>query len=448
MFCPERGRAVLAYKVGVVSLGCSKNQVDTETAMGLLKERGYTFVSDFREADILLVNTCGFIESAREESVNTILDLAKYKEDGRCRLLAVTGCLAQRYKQSLLESIPEIDILLGVNQYASLPDAIDKALAGARVSRCMDDYSYLNHSRELISPSYSAYVRIGEGCSNRCAFCAIPLIRGPYRSRDEAEILDEIRSLAARGVREHILIAQDTTRYGTDRGGHSSLPALMRRAAAVDGVDWLRVLYCYPDETSDELLDLLADTDRVCPYLDIPLQHINPEILRRMRRRGTREDILRCVRGARARGLTLRTTLIVGFPGETEDQFRELLDFVEETEFDRLGAFTFSPEEDTPAANMPDQVPEEVKQERFDRLMTLQQRISQKRNEARVGDAEQVLVTDPGEDGICIGRSSREVPEVDGEIFVDCGGLRLSAGTMIPVRITGADIYDLRGKML
>ena len=438
----------MSYTVGAVSLGCSKNRVDTETALGLLRSRGYRMVSDPAQADILLVNTCGFIGPAKEESINTILEMAEYKNTGKCRLLVVTGCLAQRYEEELMKELPEIDLLLGVNQYASLPDRIEQALSGTRVHACQDDLSYFEQERLLTTPFYSAYVRIGEGCSNRCAFCAIPLIRGPYRSRKEADILGEIRSLASRGVREHILVAQDTTRYGTDGGKHSALPDLMRKAAAIDGVDWLRVLYCYPDETSDELLDVLAETDNICPYLDIPIQHVNREMLRAMRRRGTREDIIRCVRGARERGLTLRTSLIVGFPGETEDQFKELLDFVEETEFDRMGAFIFSPEENTPAADMPDQVPEEIKQERFDRLMTLQQSVSLKRNTARIGSIEQVLVTDTGEDGVCLGRSSREAPETDGEIVVDCGETMPAAGQMIPVEITGADTYDLRGKML
>ena len=274
------------------------------------------------------------------------------------------------------------------------------------------------------------------------------MIRGPYRSRNEDAILREIASLAAGGVREHILVAQDTTRYGTEDHPHTTLPDLMRKAAAIDGVDWLRVLYCYPDETNDALLDVLAEADNVCPYLDIPIQHINADLLRRMHRRGTREDILRCVRGARERSLTLRTSLIVGFPGETEDQFKELLDFVEETEFDRLGAFAYSPEEGTPAAKMPDQIPEEIKQERLDRLMTLQQKISLKRNRARIGDIEQVLVTDTDGRGNVLGRSSREAPETDGEIYIACGNARPEPGQFIPVRIDSAEEYDLRGTML
>ncbi len=438
----------MPLKVGVISLGCNKNRVDTETALGLLKDRGYGITGDPAEADILMVNTCGFIGSAKEESINTILDMAEYKQTGRCRLLVVTGCLAQRYEKDLLEEIPEIDLLLGVNQYERLPEAIERALQGKRVHLCSDDFSYFEQSRVLTTPSWSAYTRIGEGCSNRCTFCAIPLIRGPYRSRDEGRILSEIRDLAARGVREHILVAQDTTRYGTDDGGHTKLPALMKKASEIPGVDWLRVLYCYPDETNDELLDLLSDTPNICPYLDIPVQHINSGILKRMHRLGTREDILRCVRGAKARGLTVRTTLIVGFPGETEDQFKELLDFVSEAEFDRLGAFAYSPEEDTPAARMKDQIPEEIKQERLDRLMTLQQDISLRNNQKRLGQVEKVLVTDRNDEGLCLGRSSREAPETDGEILFTAGKNMPAPGEFVQVRLTRAEPYDLYGEMI
>ncbi len=438
----------MSYTVGAVSLGCSKNRVDTETALGLLRSRGYRMVSDPAQADILLVNTCGFIGPAKEESINTILEMAEYKNTGKCRLLVVTGCLAQRYEEELMKELPEIDLLLGVNQYASLPDRIEQALSGTRVHACQDDLSYFEQERLLTTPFYSAYVRIGEGCSNRCTFCAIPLIRGPYRSRGEAEILKEVRLLAERGVREHILIAQDTTRWGTDRGDHSQLPALMRKIAAVPGVDWLRVLYCYPDETSEELLDLLADTPNICPYLDIPIQHINSDILKRMHRLGTREDVLRCVRGAKERGLTVRTTLMTGFPGETEDQFQELLDFVQEARFDRLGAFAYSPEEGTAAARMKDQIPEEVKQERLDRLMTLQQSISMDLNRKRVGSEEKVLVTDVSPDGRALGRSSRETPETDGEIVFAWKKAMPEIGSFTSVRITGAQSYDLTGEMI
>ena len=437
----------MAYTVGAVSLGCNKNRVDTETALGLLRERGYRIVSQPEDADILLVNTCGFIDPAKEESINTILEMAEYKNTGRCRLLVVTGCLAQRYEKDLLQELPEIDLLLGVNQYESLPDRIEQALQGERIHACQDDYSYFSHDRLLTTPFYSAYLRIGEGCSNRCTFCAIPLIRGPYRSRPENDILREAESLVERGVREVTLVAQDTTRWGTDAGGHTRLPALMRRLAQIPGIVWLRTLYCYPDETNDELLDILADTQNITPYLDIPVQHINTDILRRMHRLGTREDILRCVRGAKARGLTLRTTLITGFPGETEDQFQELLDFVQEAEFDRLGAFAYSPEEGTPAARMKDQIPEEIKQDRLDRLMTLQAEISLRKNRTRIGHTEKVLVTDVGEDGFALGRSRLEAPETDGEIVFSTGIKKPEIGSFVDIRITEAETYDLRGEI-
>ena len=439
----------MRYKVGVISLGCNKNRVDTETALGLLKEHGYEFTSETEEAELLLVNTCGFIESAREESVNTILEMAQYKKTGRCRLLIVTGCLAQRYEKELLEAIPEIDILLGVNQYAQLPKKIEQALKGERVHLCQDDHSYYEHERLLTTPFYSAYIRIGEGCSNRCSFCAIPDIRGPYRSREEETILREMEQLSARGVREHILVAQDTTRYGWDQEKHSNLPDLMEKASKVPGVDWLRVLYCYPDETSVRLLDLLAENENICPYLDLPIQHIHPDILKKMRRRGTREDILRCVEEAKKRNITLRTSLIVGFPGETEEHFRDLLDFVRETRFDRLGAFVYSPEEGTPAASMPDQIPEEVKQDRLDRLMTLQQEISRELNCERIGTTEKMLVTDINSAaGLCLGRTQREAPETDGELYITYTGNAPEIGSFITVRITGANIYDLTGERI
>ena len=434
-------------KVGMISLGCNKNRVDSELALGLLREDGFLLTDDPAQADVLVVNTCGFIGPAKEESIDTILEMARYKAEGRCRLLAVTGCLAQRYGAELMQEMPEIDVLLGVNQYGRLPAAIREALAGKRVRRCEDDLSFFEHDRVLTTPSYTAYTRIGEGCSNRCTFCAIPLIRGDYRSRPEEQILAEVERLAAQGVREHILVAQDTTRYGTDRQEHSALPELMRRCADIPGVDWLRVLYCYPDETDDRLLDVLASRGNICRYLDLPIQHIDDTLLRRMHRRGGSEDIRRCLKGARERGLTLRTSIIVGFPGETEDQFRRLLDFVAEAEFDRLGAIAYSPEEDTPASRMPGQIPEEVKQERLDRLMTLQADISLRRNRLRVGTVERVLVTDTGADGLALGRSEREAPETDGEI-VFTAPARPAVGSFVQVRITEAETYDLKGEML
>ena len=302
------------------------------------------------------------------------------------------------------------------------------------------------HDRVLTTPSYTAYTRIGEGCSNCCTFCAIPKIRGPYRSRPEADILREIESLAKQGVKEHILVAQDTSRYGMDFGGGSKLAELMQKAAKIDGVDWLRVLYCYPEETSEQLLDIIANTPNICSYVDLPIQHVNDAVLKRMHRRGTSADIRRAVKGAHDRGITLRTSIIVGFPGETEEQFQELLDFLPEAEFDRLGAFTYSPEEGTPAAKMPDQIPEEVKAERLDRLMKRQAAIARKKNQARVGTVEKVLVTDRNARGEILGRSQREAPEPDGEIIFTAGESKMpSVGDFVDVRIEKASTYDLTG---
>ena len=437
----------MSLKVGMISLGCNKNRVDSEIALGLLQDRGYTFTGDPAEADILMVNTCGFIEAAKEESIDAILEMAEYKKTGRCKVLVVTGCLAQRYEQSLLEEIPEIDLLMGVNQYEQLADAIDKALQGKRLSLCQEKFNFFEQNRVLTTPFYTAYTRIGDGCNNRCTFCAIPLIRGHYRSRDEKAILAEMESLARQGVREHILVAQDSTRYGTDWQEHTALPELMEKAAAIEGVDWLRVLYCYPDETDQRLLDVMAKHDNICKYLDLPIQHINDTVLKRMHRRGDSSDIRRCLQLARERGFALRTSIIVGFPGETEEQFQELLDFLKEAEFDRLGAFAYSAEEDTPAARMPDQIPEEIKQERLDRLMTLQAEISLKRNLLRLGKTEKVLVTDVGEDGLILGRSQFEAPETDGEI-VFTAKKAPQIGSFVKVKITQAETYDLMGEML
>lgn len=434
-------------KVGMISLGCTKNLVDSETALGLFKEAGYTFTEDPAQADILMVNTCGFINPAKEESIDTILEMAQYKQTGRCRLLVVTGCLAQRYEKDLLQEIPEIDLMLGVNQYDQLIPAVERALRGqGRESLCGEKYTFLEHERVLTTPAYTAYTRIGDGCSNRCTYCAIPLIRGPYRSRPLADVLGEVRHFAEQGVKEHILIAQDTTRYGTDWQETSMLPELMDQAARIPGVEWLRVLYAYPDEADDRLLEVMASHDNICKYLDLPIQHINDTLLRRMNRRGTAADIRRILKKARDMGFTLRTSLIVGFPGETEEQFQELMDFVAEARFDRMGAFAFSPEENTPAAEMPDQIPEEVKQERLDRLMKLQAQISLENNQARIGTVEKVLVTD-ARDGLFLGRSQREAPDADGAIVFTAKEAP-AVGSFVQVRITGAETYDLKGERL
>ena len=431
--------------VGVVSLGCTKNRVDTEQMLGILRTSGYQIIPEASSAEILIVNTCGFIESAKTESIDTILEMAQHKKTGACRLLVVTGCLAQRYSGELLSDIPEIDLILGVNQYGRLVSAIEGALNGNRGAYCAPSDSFLETDRVLTTPAYFAYIRIGDGCDNRCTYCAIPLIRGHYRSRKEESILHEIKTLAAQGVREHVLVAQDTTRYGTDWAKASQLPELMEKAAKIEGVDWLRVLYCYPDQADLRLLDTMANTSNICKYLDLPIQHIDAGILARMHRRGSPEKIRTLLAAARERGFALRTSIIVGFPGETEDDFSRLMDFIGEQQFDRLGAFAFSPEEGTPAADMAEQVPPDVREERLDKLMKMQAGISQSRNKLRVGTTTKVLVTAERSGGTYTGRSDWESPEIDGEILFT-SPTPLTPGTFCDVRITKAKTYDLMGE--
>ncbi len=432
------------YRVGVVSLGCAKNRVDTELMLGILQRNGYAITADEAQADVLIVNTCGFINPAKEESIDTLLNLARYKKRGRLKVLVATGCLTQRYEKELLAEIPELDLLLGVNQYERLPEALTEALTGKRASYCADDLHILSGERVLTTPAYMAYIRVADGCDNRCAYCAIPLIRGRFRSRPMADVLDEMRALAARGVQEQVIVAQDTSRFGVDTEGRSLLPELLTQAAAIPGIEWLRVLYLYPDEVDERLLDVMAAQPNICRYIDLPLQHADEALLKRMNRRGDFAKAKAFLLKARQLGFTLRTTFIVGFPGETEAQFERLLDFTREMRFDRMGAFAFSPEEDTAAASMPDPVPEAVKQARLDRLMALQQEISLERNRLRVGTTERALVERVREDGVAIARTAAEAPDADGLLYLQNGAAAVP-GAFVTARITGADLYDLTG---
>jgi ribosomal protein S12 methylthiotransferase len=432
-------------KIGVISLGCAKNRVDTEEMLKLLSLEGYELTDRARDAEVLIVNTCGFITSAKEESIDAIFEMAQYKQTGSCKALVVTGCLAQRYGQELMDEIPQIDVLSGVTQYDTLAQAIDTALTkGERVSNTQRRKAFLTSGRVLTTPSYCAYIRIGEGCDNRCAYCAIPLIRGGHHSRPKDEILAEMRELAQGGAREQILIAQDTTRYGRDLEGES-LQGLLREAAAVPGVDWLRVLYCYPDETDTALIEEMASHDNICRYLDLPLQHAVPRLLKAMNRRGDIDQTKALLKAARKLGFALRTTFIVGFPGETQEDFQALLDFAGEVRFDRMGAFAFSLEEDTQAALMGGQVPEAVKKHRLDTLMALQMGISRELGQQRVGSAVKVLVTGH-QDGKYTGRSAWEAPDADGLIYFDAAQ-ELKPGEFVQVRITSAGDYDLYGHL-
>ena len=433
--------------VGMVSLGCAKNLVDSENMLGMLRDRGYEIVSDPSQAEIIFVNTCGFIESAKQESIDAIFEMAEYKKTGRLKKLFVTGCLAQRYADALASEMPEVDGFMGVADYARLYDMLDEAMAGKRPIYMNDGERFFNSGRVLTTAPYSAYVKISDGCNNRCTYCAIPLIRGNYSSRPFDDIVAECRRLASEGVTEITLIAQDTSRYGCDFGDkHFMLPELLRAVSEIEGVHWVRVLYCYPDSTEDRLLDEIANNPKVAPYLDLPLQHINDPILKAMNRRGSSDWIRSRIAECKKRGLTLRTTMIVGFPGETEEQFTELLQFVKDARFDRLGAFTYSPEEGTKAAVMPNQIDEDVKIERLDQLMMLQQSISMELLEQRIGEVCEVLVEGRDEDG-WYGRSIREAPESDGCIHL-LTERELIPGSYIQARIVSADAYDLTAEVL
>lgn len=435
-------------KVGMVSLGCAKNRVDSENMLGMLREKGFEIVSDPAEADVLFVNTCGFIESAKEESIEAIFEMARYKKLGNKRLF-VTGCLAQRYPDALMSEIPEIDGLLGVADYARLFEMMEAADRRERPCYTAKGARFLHTPRVLTTPGYSAYVKISDGCDNRCTYCAIPLIRGGYASRPFDDIVRECRDLADRGVTEFTLIAQDTSRYGCDLGdGHYLLPELLEAVSAIDNIHWVRVLYCYPDSTENRLLDAIQRLPKVAPYLDLPLQHIDDDLLRRMNRRGSADWIKSRIAECRKRGILLRTTMIVGFPGETDAQFQTLLDFVKQTRFERLGAFTYSAEEGTAAAEMPDQVDEAVKQARMDQLMMLQQAVSMDFNASRVGSVCEVLVDGfDGESGRFYGRSLLEAPESDGCVWLSADR-DLVPGEYVNAKITGADAYDLEGEVI
>ena len=423
----------------MISLGCAKNRVDSENLLGRLKAAGHEFVDDPAQADAIFVNTCGFIEDAKQESIDAILEMAAARKKGA--KLLVTGCLAQRYSDALMEEIPEIDGLLGVKDYDKALSLLDSDI---RESYTSGTERFPDGERILTTPPYSAFVKISDGCDNRCSYCAIPLIRGRYLSRPYEEIVDECERLAEGGVTEITLIAQDTSRYGNDIYGKTRMSELLRRVAALEKVKWVRVLYCYPDTTDDELLETIAHTPKVCAYLDLPLQHINDRLLKKMNRRGSSDWIKSRIEKCRQLGVTLRTTMIVGFPGETEEEFQELMDFVRWARFDRLGAFAYSPEEDTPAAAMPDQIDQETKYRRLDQLMMLQQEISMEINESRVGE-ECTVLCEGWEDGLYYGRSPKEAPESDGNIRFTAQR-EIQPGEYVKVKILSAEAYDLYGE--
>ena len=435
-----------------VSLGCDKNLVDTEVMLGLLASRGHQMVDSEEIADVIVINTCCFIHDAKEESIQTILEMAEYKKAGSCKALIVTGCLAQRYKQEIIDEIEEVDAVLGTTSYDEIVEAIDEALAGHTSVEMTDiDALPLVESKRLVTTGgHFAYLKIAEGCDKHCTYCIIPKIRGNFRSVPIERLLKEAEDLVAQGVKEIILVAQETTLYGKDLYGEKSLHKLLRELCKISGLRWIRILYCYPEEITDELIQVIKEEDKICNYLDLPIQHASDGILKRMGRRTSKEQLVEIIGKLRKEipDIAIRTTLITGFPGETQEQHEELMEFVDEMEFDRLGVFTYSPEEDTPAAVMSDQIPEDVKEDRQAELMELQQEIAFDLAEEMIG--REVLVMIEGkvaDENAYVGRTYKDAPNVDGLIFVESEE-ELMSGDFARVRITGALEYDLMGEII
>ncbi len=439
-------------KILFISLGCDKNLVDTEVMLGLLASRGYEMTDDETQADVIVINTCCFIHDAKEESIQNILEMAEYKKQGKIKALIVTGCLAQRYRQEIIDEIPEVDEVLGTTAYDKILDAVDAALEGKHSVMLSDlDALPLPDTKRLVTTGgHFAYLKIAEGCDKHCTYCIIPKIRGNFRSVPMERLLKEAQELADQGVKELILVAQETTLYGKDLYGEKSLHILLKKLCKISGIRWIRILYCYPEEITDELIRVMKEEPKICHYLDLPIQHANDTILGRMGRRTSKEELVDIIRKLRSEipDICLRTTLITGFPGETKEQHEELIEFVDEMEFDRLGVFTYSPEEDTPAAEMPDQIDEEVKLDRQADLMELQQEIAFDNAQDMVG--REVLVMIEGkvaDENAYVGRTYRDAPNVDGLIFINTDEELLS-GDFARVKVTGAIDYDLIGELL
>lgn len=446
-------------KIGVVSLGCPKNLVDSETMLGLIHEENYEITNDPSEAEIIIVNTCGFIESAKEESINTILQMAEYKKSGSCKYIIVTGCLSQRYAEELFNELPEADAIAGVEVYDEIGSIIKRVMNGERfimLERSKPDVIYTSKEtflpRILTTPSYTAYLKIAEGCDNCCSYCAIPKIRGPYRSKPMEQVLKEAKALADNGVKELIVVAQDTTRYGEDLpGGKLLLADLLKELNKIESLKWIRVMYCYPNNFTDELIETFASLDKVCKYVDLPLQHASNRLLASMNRYDTREEVETLLAKLRKRipGIVIRTTFIVGFPGETDADFEELKNFVEQQRFENAGVFAYSQEEGTVAGAMPNQIPDEIKQERYHELMALQAQISEEIHKDTEGQTLEVLVEGIEEDGsgLHYGRSYREAPDIDGLVFIENPG-DIKPGCFVKVNILQGFTYESVGERI
>lgn len=442
----------MAYKVGMVSLGCAKNQVDAEMLMATLRNAGYELSDDAALADVAIVNTCGFIESAKQESIDEILELAKLKAEGKIKAIVVTGCLAERYKDEILKELPEVDAVAGIGANADIADIIFKTLQGERPESFPPKTQLpLCGERVQSTPSYFAYIKVAEGCDNCCAYCAIPSIRGRYRSRTIENVVEEAKQLAQNGTKELIVIAQDTTRYGEDLYGHLALPELLKELCKIDGIRWIRMLYCYPDYITDELLQTMAQQEKIVKYMDLPLQHCNARVLKVMNRRGDRESLTALIQKMRAMvpDLVLRTTLITGFPGETDEEFTDLAEFVKEIRFERLGCFAYSQEEGTLAATMPNQIDEEVKNHRMEIIMEEQMRIMQENGEAQIGKTVTVLTEGFDRYAECyFGRTYADAPDIDGKVFFTVSGKKPRYGQFVQVNIEDCMDCDLTGEMM
>ena len=439
-------------KILFISLGCDKNLVDTEVMLGMLASRGYEMTNEEQEADIIVINTCCFIHDAKEESIQNVLEMAEYKKNGSAKALIVTGCMAERYRQEILDEIPEVDEVLGTTAYDRILDAVDAALAGQHEVMTADlDALPLPETKRLVTTGgHFAYLKIAEGCDKHCTYCIIPKIRGNFRSVPMERLIKEAEELADQGVKELILVAQETTLYGKDLYGEKSLPKLLRELCKISGIRWIRILYCYPEEITDELIQVMKEEPKICHYLDLPIQHANDTILKRMGRRTSKQELIDIVQKLRKEipDICLRTTLITGFPGETQEQHEEVMEFIDTLEFDRLGAFTYSPEEDTPAATFEDQIDEEVKEDRQADIMELQQEIAFDKAEDMIG--REVLVMIEGkvaDENAYVGRTYRDAPNVDGLIFINTD-VELISGDFAKVKVTGALDYDLIGELM
>ena len=440
-------------KILFVSLGCDKNLVDTENMLGILKNKGFEFTDDEWEADIIAINTCCFIGDAKQESINTILEMAEHKKDARCKVLVVAGCLAHRYQDEIIKEIPEVDAFVGTSSYDKIADMINSVLEEKGISNFVEDANRMpmvEADRIGTTPGYYEYLKIAEGCDKHCTYCVIPKVRGSFRSFPIEYLVNQTKKLVEGGVKEIILVAQETTLYGVDLYGKKSLPKLLHNLGLIEGLEWIRILYCYPEEINDELIEAIKNEPKVCHYLDMPIQHASDNILKRMGRRTSKQELTDIVAKLRREipDIALRTTLITGFPGETDVDHEEVMQFIDECEFDRLGVFTYSREEDTVAAQMPDQIVEEIKEKYRDELMQLQQEISADRSAAMIGRIVRVMIEGfIPEDNTYVGRSYKDAPNVDGLVFVECDR-ELMSGDFIDVKITGSTEYDLIGTIV